>query len=76
MVEATEKQKWIGTKLMKEAEEIAKKKNLKKIELWAYPQDNSIDSSDLRDFYEGLGYDVVDEFDAGMWMYYDMEKKL
>lgn len=75
-VEAAIKRQWVWTNLMKKAEEIAKEEWIERIELGAYPQDDSIDSESLKNFYEKLWFEVNDYTDAWEWIYYDMSKRI
>ena len=75
-VEAAIKRQWVWTNLMKKAEEIAKEEWIERIELGAYPQDDSIDSESLKNFYEKLWFEVNDYTDAWDWIYYDMSKRI
>lgn len=61
-VEAYEKRKGTGTLLVKQVIQIAQKEG-KGLTLCAYPQDDSIELSDLVKFYEKLGFSV--EYDDG-----------
>ena len=63
-----------GTKLMSEVENVADSLGVDKIELGAFPQNKSITSDALKDFYENLGYEVVDSYPFEGQMYYEMVK--
>ena len=58
MIEAFEKRKGTGTKLINQMKKIANNKG-KKISLCAYPQDESISLENLISFYENLDFNIV-----------------
>lgn len=57
LVEVNEKRKGTGSVLVQMLISIAEEEQ-KNIELCAYPQDNSINLTDLIEFYERLGFTV------------------
>lgn len=71
-IESKTQKQGIWTILMKEAENIATEKWLERIELWAYPQNNSITSESLKNFYEKLWYQVNSDTLFDWKTYYDM----
>lgn len=75
-VEAKTQKQWIGTQLMKEAENIATKKWLDRIELWAFPQNDTITPEALVEFYGWLWYTVNDYYPFEWKTYYDMSKEV
>lgn len=68
--------KGTGSKLMREAENIASENGYKKIELGAYPQNDTINSENLKNFYKNLGYDVIESNRLDGVDYYDMSKNI
>ncbi len=57
LVKVLETRKGTGTKLINKAEKYISKRKIKRIELYAEPQDESIEKEDLLNFYRSLGYE-------------------
>lgn len=74
-IEAWTKRQGIGTKLLQEAEKVAKKKWIKKIKLFADAFDG-IRDVDLRKFYEKQWFKVDDWDEIGGKKIYDMSKNI
>ena len=63
-----------GKKLIKEVKEIAAKKKLP-ITLYAYPQDETINEDDLKEFYYSQGFDLhPDDVDGSLFIYGSLKK--
>ena len=63
-----------GKKLIKEVKEIAAKKKLP-ITLYAYPQDETINEDDLKEFYYSQGFDLhPDDVDGNLFIYGSLKK--
>ena len=75
-IEVKNKRQGIGSKLMDEVQNVAKAKGAKKIELNAFPKDDSISSKDLINFYEGKGYNVNETIDIMGDISADMSKNV
>ncbi len=73
-IEVITQKNGIWTKLMRKAEQIAFQQELDRIELWAYPQNDSITSDNLLKFYDKLWYEINEESEFDGTPYYDISK--
>lgn len=70
LIQVKDKRKGTGTELVKKVIQEAKSKD-KTLTLFAYPQDDSIELSDLIGFYEKLGFEVDYDTGDGAFMKYE-----